>query len=705
MSVFLNWALSSPTGPHDVAFAHIQGPAAFGKSLVIPNRLWHFTMLGGRTNISVVHVVPRSNLSILSARRAQGVSGAAARGCTPLTTLDYQQFLRLLKQSRQNGSWRVDPRGPLAPKIVFIIDVDKDFSAPFFLALYAAIEFSLSITEEQPQATIRMATMSSDPISYLYYHLLSLNDLDVTRFVSTPPELEPWHNVPVGSGKEDPFKAIMSIQEHLDPDFQQTTVYFKDTPVLPPRWKEDEWEARGWSCEQFQLDCHGNFRVDSEPQTGHTMFNVPCGTRGYGKLQVSGYLHIILSNTRLRPIFDMETRQVVHVDLHVSSSDICQQISWVDRTTCPRSRVYVYFDKEYIENRMNHGRRNNIHNHQLAGFIAGLAQFEGWPSRMRSLSRLVTLLAYEDEPTKGIIDQTVQRLELQGMLRIEESVTSPVISLHNSIPDTFFTLLSLVDYDARLAYLLVQPSDPMTTCLKIQVAAMLTIGQNKLISFQRGISAPEDRSYVEIAMKTGYGADLAHVGTLWMILGLLKKGKFEAVYKDESRPFVDEKVLVGYGQEWEKRCTAIHNILLPRQPRVDILDEIGTLSKDQVEVLHWDCLRAFTFQIGIVNYHDDGRFPTVHDFVSGVELEFECAAIMIDFDTIRENDPECTVGFYTTLFRTKDHPKTLINDWNWIPSSVWRRWREHLEADGSDRWASLTNKYELGRNIDEFKSE
>ncbi|KAJ4233075.1 hypothetical protein NW759_001858 [Fusarium solani] len=78
---------------------------------------------------------------------------------------------------------------------------------------------------------------------------------------------------------------------------------------------------------------------------------------------------------------------------------------------------------------------------------------------------------------------------------------------------------------------------------------------------------------------------------------------------------------------------------------------------------------------------------------------------MIDFDTIKENDPECMVGFYTTLFRTKDQPKILINDWNWIPSSVWRQWREHLEADGSDRWASLANKYDLGRNIEEFKDE
>ncbi|KAM6512206.1 hypothetical protein FSOLCH5_009924 [Fusarium solani] len=612
MAAVLNWVVSSPTRPHDVAFAHIQGPAAIGKSLIIPNRLWLFIMLSVRTNISVVHVVSRSNLSILSVYGAQCVSEAVAGGGIPLTTLDYQQFLRLLKQSRQNGSWHVDPMGPLAPRTFFIIDIDKDFSAPFFLALYAAIEFSLSITEKQPQATMGLATMSSDPIDFLYYRLLCLSDLDVTRFVSFVTRFEPWQKVPVGSGEEDPFKAIISTQEQLNPDFQQTAVYFQDTPVLPPRWKEDEWEAWGWSSEQFQLDRHGNFPVESEPQTGHTMFNVPCGTRGFGKLQVSGYLHIILSKTRQRPIFDMETRQVVHVDLHVSQSEICQQLSWVDRTTCPRSRVYVYIDTEYMENQMEHPRRKDVLNHHLAGFISGLGQFEGWPSRIRSLPRLVTLLAHEDESIKGIIDQTVQRLELQGLLRMEESEMGPVISLHDSIPNTFFALLPLIDYDTRLAYLLVQPSDPMTTWLKIQVAAMLTIGQDKLLSFQRGLYNPEDRLYVEIAMKTGYGANLAHVGTLWMILGLLKKGKFEAVYKDESRPFVDEKVSLDHGacQEWEKRCISIRNILSPGQPRVDILDEIGTLTEDQVEALHWDCLRAFTFQIGVVNHPGDGRFPT-----------------------------------------------------------------------------------------------
>ncbi|UPK94096.1 hypothetical protein LCI18_005031 [Fusarium solani-melongenae] len=515
---------------------------------------------------------------------------------------------------------------------------------------------------------------------------------------------EPWHKVPVGSEEEDPFNAIISIQEQLNSDFQQTALYFKDTPALPPRWEEDGWEALGWSSEQFQLDRHGNFPVEGEPQTGHTMFNVPYGTRGLRKLQVSGYLHIILSKTRQRPIFDVETRQVVHVDLHVSQSEICQQLSWVDRTTCPRSRMHVYVDTEYMENRMEHPHRKDVLNHRLAGFIAGLAQFEGWPSRIRFLPRLVTLLAHEDESIKGVVDQTVQRLELQGLLRKEESEMDPVISLHDSIPNTFFALLPLVGYDTRLAYLLFQPSDPMTTWLKIQVAAMLTSGQDKLVSFQRGLYNPEDRLYVEIAMKTGYGANLAHIGTLCMILGLLKKGKFEVVYKDDSRPFVDDKVSLDHGacQEWEKRCIAIHNILSPGKPRVDILDEIGTLTDDQVEVLHWDCLRAFTFQIGVVNHPGDGRFPTVHDFISGVELGFKSAAIMTDFDTIKENDPECMVGFFTTLFRTKDQPQTMINDWNWIPFSVWRRWREHL---GSDRWASLANKYDLGRNSDEFKYE
>ncbi|RSL98679.1 hypothetical protein CEP52_010235 [Fusarium oligoseptatum] len=336
------WVLNPPpprpddesitTNPN-VAFGHFQGRPAMNKSRRLPEALWDSVVSGGRSTISIVHVVDRSKLWRLSRQRADHVSEETARGVIPITTVDYKGLVRELKTSRRNGRWHLRPRGPPAPKAFFLIEVDPDGSADFFLALYAAVEFSLSVTEDQTQAAIRLATMS--------------------------------------------------------------------------------WE--------------------------------------------------------------------------------------------------------------------DILNSQLAGLIAGLAQFEGWPSRIRSLSRLIALLAQDDE--------------------------------------------------------------------------------------------------------------------------------------------------------------------------------IGTLTEEQADGLHWDCLRAFAFQIAVLTFPRDPRIPVVHDIVSGVELLVNIALLTVDFDTIKENDPECMVGFYTTLSRPRNAPGTMISDWNWIPSSVWKRWRRSLEADGSDRWALLANRYMLGRNSDEAKRD
>ncbi|RSL60642.1 hypothetical protein CEP54_006629 [Fusarium duplospermum] len=703
-----NWVLNPPPPPPgdasiatnpNVAFAHFKGRQATNKSRWLPESLWTSFVSGGRSTISIVHVVDGSKLWRLTQLRRDHVFEEIGRGVIPVTTVDYRELVRELKASRQNGRWHLRPRGPTAPRAFFIIEVDPDCSAEFFLALYAAVEFSLSVTEEQTQAAIRLATMSWESADELYIRLVRQTGREITPFV-LPGNFDPYIQVSVGSGEGEQFKSLVSRLERLGSGDLHTVVCFRDEPGPPPGWKEDHWEEKGWTREEFELDNHGRFPVHDE-STGSVLLQVPCGTRGFGRLVGDGYAHIIPSNTRRRLIFDMETRQVVRVDLRVSQSERRQQLSWVDRTTCQRSRVFVHLD---VESQMAHSRRRDILNSQLAGLIAGLAQFEGWPSRIRSLSRLFAFLA-QDHETKGIVNQTVQRLELQGVLRIETPQMDQAISLQSGIPNTFLALLPLVNYDTRLAYLLVQPSDPMATWVKIQLAGALTIGLDNLLSINMRRCTLEDYSFIKIARDIGYGAKLAPFGTLWTALGLIKRGKSEMVLRDNSRPFVDDKVMLsGSGcQEWEVRCREIHGVLSPGQRAVEVLDEIGTLTEEQIEGIHWDCLRAFAFQIAVLNCPGDPRLLVAHDFVSGVKLSVDATLITLDFDTIKENDPECVVGFYTTLSRSRTARETMADGWNWIPSSVWRRWRRCLEADGSDRWASLANTYNLGRNSDEFK--
>ncbi|EEU44520.1 uncharacterized protein NECHADRAFT_85153 [Fusarium vanettenii 77-13-4] len=618
-----NWVLGpppprpndAPTGTHpDVAFAHFEGPQATNKSRWLPEALWTSFVSGGRSETSIVHVVAKSKLRRLSRVRAEHVAEETARGVIPVKTVDYQELLRELRASRQNGRWHLRATGPLAHRSVFIIEVDPDFSADFFLALYAAVEFSLSVTEEQPQAAMRLATMSWEPADELYSRLVQQTEHGIITFV-LPGNSEPYISFGVGSGEEEPFQAIISKLDQLGSDDLHTVVYFQDEDRPPPRWKEDEWEGWGWTREVFELDPHGRFPVQDEP-TGSVMLRVPCDTRGFGRLETDGYVHIIPSRTRQRPIFDMQTRQVVRVELRVSQSERFQQLSWVDRTTCPRSRVCAYPD---VESPIGHPRRKDILNSQLAGLIAGLVQFEGWPSRIRSLPRLIAVLVQEDETIRGIFDQTAQRLVFQGLLQMEGPESGPIISLKGGIPNIFSALLPLVDYDTRLAYLLVQPSDRLTTLFKTQVAAMVTIGQDKVVDFSLGVRNEVDKAYVKIAMALGYGKNLASFGTLWMA--------------------------------WETRCHEIHDVLSPTLQAPEALDETEILTDDQVEALYWDCLRAFAFQIGVVTFPSDGGYARVHDFVSGVELTWDWGFLLIDFDAIKKNDPECTVGFYTTLFR------------------------------------------------------
>lgn len=100
----------------------------------------------------------------------------------------------------QPEGWEQDTILP--SKVLFLVDVDPDFSADFVLALTVLATWTAEISRKQPDAIVRVLTMSSEPIHRVVNGVFRLHAEDVEKFSVLDPRENVTETAQIPAGNE-----------------------------------------------------------------------------------------------------------------------------------------------------------------------------------------------------------------------------------------------------------------------------------------------------------------------------------------------------------------------------------------------------------------------------------------------------------------------------------------------------------------------
>ncbi|KAH6997285.1 hypothetical protein EDB80DRAFT_896980 [Ilyonectria destructans] len=586
----------------------------------------------------------------------------------------------------------------LPSKVLFIVDVDADVSAEFALLLVALLTWATETSIQQKKATLRVLTMSSEPMSDLVgsffkiYRRAPMADFEIILYASVASAIT--------VGEEEILPVVVDRISMADPEHSHTVVSFRELKQIgfPP---ED------WSIDKIQSDSTGRdlcVNTDGEKRLVITKshFRIP------EQVFDSDCFHIVTNDTRTRKVFDRKMAQTVRLNLRTSASERKEQISWVDRNDFLGASAIVYQHVDFLDGaNAERPRRMDVTGPQLSGFLAGLAEFSDWPIQGE---RVIAALK-ELDPVP--VEETKRRLIQQDLVTFGPN-GNPILGMRLPTHELFFKVLPLVGYDARIAMFLSQTSSfPNVTLVKIQLAALLTVGVDTMMSLDTSYVTREE---VLEAANIGLAGPKAGHGKLWLVLGYVKGLLLQRELEPDLNFFQVEAhvVLEGAVQICSRGCRRVLHLIEElgdafqavdiEVPSRRVSDETGVLNDLEYNEILWDLLHAFVHQLGIATDVGDGPWP-IYDLVSKQPIEWSDEAMWpLDWDFFRNADrPQkeqegVTMGFYTQLERASAGSSTVALDWNWIPLPL--IWRWHREIVGLDK---MIGPLREGSNEDELQ--
>ncbi|KAJ3538585.1 hypothetical protein NM208_g5842 [Fusarium decemcellulare] len=642
----------------DLKLGHIQGPPATAKGIKVPPGISQgISRL--MPEMKVFHVVPGFKKDQVEGERAA---------------------------NRRNTS------APIGSKAVIILDADPDYSADFALALTAAASFAESATAQDDNAAMRVVTLSWEGIHQLTKRLFGQWGVPREFTLSSVNRKNPkW----IKTRPEDDVEAVLNgYANRVSARGRHTVMSFGPPP--PDRVT--------WPSLEFSLGLFEQLIRQFPHATDRVTHILTRSDRAPALLEGCEIGHIIVNETSRRPIFDLETRQVVTVAVTASTSERNQQWNWAHRTDSAVS--YVYSPEHFLQgDNANRPRRMDILNSQVDGFLVGLTAFSTWPDSFTSLLRLVA------SPGDDVLADMVQRLSLQRVITYNDSVLGFSLALPPPVHGLFYEVLPLVRYDSRVARLACSPSrTPLLGLAKLQLAVVLTYGMYDMFELENGLNS-ERGKYIH-TFSQGFLRGLSDYGTAWMALGLMK-----AIMSPRMVPSLrgEQMITVSNGLitilvASVRKAHALYTTFLEMwqragmpvaQPQADTVGAEPThrISTDEVHELFLDLVRAYAHQITIVRFKENW-WPQVEDFLSG--QIFVCDKTLrhtIAWDEIQKDNGDCAVGFYTKAVRRGN--ETVILDWNWIPDRVWRMYGHELEHVDRDGIMALQTRRPLVPNEDE----
>ncbi|KAM0233200.1 hypothetical protein ACHAPO_007279 [Fusarium lateritium] len=561
--------------------------------------------------------------------------------------------------------------------VVFLLQLDPQFSAECALALALIVDWALSISSDERLAKIRVITLS--PYSnFIYLHRLLLHETTVAVFDIDLSTLED----PVGSCDFSGEQTTERIVERLvavtrRPDKSARLIVSFDDSIqglIRQRLDKIEWEA-------IEVDTfYYNDKWSDAMMSAIENLSRPGGTvlvTIYGQLSVRprpilafSEVHVVLGHTdNWSPAWDNKTLQVIPYPHLTSRQDRQSQLWWAYH---PKRQVTVYNCREGPDAFVFQGGKS-IHLMQGAhfgAFIASMIDFSQYGLK-------------SDVIIERLIPSPLIVKEMIGMLTVQGLVANGRLTLSDQEAKVFHKVMPVVRYDYRLAMFLALDSDPTPRRVKAQFAAAVLIGNENFCGYPEG----KTRAVViETVFKCchGYGSNLAKQGSTWLDLGLAKYG-LERQYSlfpmpDSMNGAVD--ICMQTAEAWRQQTGQIlerfHSTGIDISINTDCSREREELTAHEQWQIHYGLFRSFMYQVTLCRNPsaEGGGSPNIRLFRSNTSctLFHTVPTKFIDIKSLLEAScSKMILGISYSL--TRSSPSNVeIRDWVMIPANVIAFW-------------------------------
>ncbi|RSL55693.1 hypothetical protein CEP54_009259 [Fusarium duplospermum] len=401
------------------------------------------------------------------------------------------------------------------------------------------------------------------------------------------------------------------------------------------------------------------------------------------------HIHIVLSSTSSKKVFDSVSRQVTEVALPLSKQEKQEQLAWAYRWRGNPSTISVYIDHPSLSEFLDAGdphRCLHVNNKQLGGFVSALASFKSW-----GIDPLRTARCFA--PDQDVLMTTVGRLTDQKLLLTRETGRLG-LRLCDKEFDVFKAALPVLGYDHRLAYFLAHStSSPKVLQTKNQLFSLLAAGMKDLFHFLPDPTGQLDEDRDTLAAECwGYTRPLSHQGSMWMALGLWKLALLMPHYSSTNnldiivpgtRISVDRPKSF-YIMETSNKLDHVLCRLNPDFVPCLFQNEAGELSEAECLELQRHLFCAFFDQLvvgvptrGILYWQDVFGKGSIDGLESWVRWFVDPS----DFCDVNRQSTDFVWGIYTGLSREGE--KVAARDWTWIPPAILGEYDEQREIEGS----------------------
>ncbi|KAF4987420.1 hypothetical protein FGRMN_10381 [Fusarium graminum] len=567
-------------------------------------------------------------------------------------------------------------------RVLFIIDADPDYSAPFALALMAVTTFAGHMAGHRSGKSMRVVTLSWEKIHRITHELFSHWSQPIEFTITDMVFRQIPLIVPVGD-HETSDEATDKYARSLNDPSTQLRLRFEEhhLPFATPREKSPL--VPPW-CE-MKIVPYRMLRLTQHCRRPH-MSSLPGGLQGAVQLFSVGHLMVSTSKTCSRQIFDLRTRQTVRVTVWASLSERHQQMSWVYRTVTPTLQATILSRPDFLDNSDNMPtRRMRITDDQVGGFLAALTEFVDWPE---SFAVLLQIIKRRFDQNLVMTDMHL-RLTAQSLMNAED--TRLGMSLKLPHPQAFYQILQHLDYDHRLAYFLCQESsDPRVTMVKVELASFLTENTLGFVMIEPRPFTKEELATLSQGLneaRKGFSGQVARHGTTWAAIAMTRLASrvdgFQ--FKPES---IRCGVFNGLMTLWPARMRdaemmarslrqVLTNNSIPVSEHHYDADgtQLGSLTVSQYNEICEHLLRAYAHQVAVIYSRDKDNTPQIRDLLSQQPLQANIEVQLIPcFEEMfgQDGNGYPAMGVYTRLDRG-EKGQTILGDWTFIPRSVWTK--------------------------------
>ncbi|KAH7262920.1 hypothetical protein BKA59DRAFT_505939 [Fusarium tricinctum] len=617
----------------------------------------------------------------------------------PSELMSFTKLLSVLRNNRSPSDyddWKVGygvedwNAGEVLPRrSIFVLQLDPAVPADCALALIGLVNWTLWVNRLDQNNRVQLLTISAEKDSDFLSRLVSVaapGTQVVNLDLAVHGEQDPQSGAIVYDTIDNAGKVaniVASIRNN--PEVSRVIVTFDKGFYDELRTGLGDGSGHGEEIHCLSGDVSNltNLRT-GEVADGKPLLIMIDGELPILPLELPSFdeLYLVLSDGKVTgpPLWDNATAQIVMRPRNTSRDDRRLQIWWARQPSIRDRHIFAtgrglpaVMENSYVRKRL-------VENSQLGGFIAAVIDMSSWGvNSSKAITCFARFARQVDDMRRRLTIQAVITNKGPPLPEDEFNRPLPALALSEEEANVFRGVLSLVDYDHRLALLVALEAEPGARSTKVEIAAILKHGPGKLVGRLPSSGKREQRNIERMLQGCqDVNQALSSTGSIWFTLGQFRRARLR---HDDGSDDLHNLVYINQPlvTDVDTLIEEINSVL--RKAGVDFRDRntdslaIGQEEECQVQR---DLARAYIYQLAVSHFPGPGQ-RMVHRFLSTMNpciLARDPKSVMsiIDFYTLISQD-EAVFGICHGISSLGTEDSILSKDWTWIPGQVVANWR------------------------------